>query len=100
MNYRDINDSNYQDNIKDGHKVVLFWADWCNFCKPMKQHLDKLNDKGYICFTCDIENSPKFAHESSLMTLPTVVIYDNGRESKRITGSKTYDQLLAEIESR
>lgn len=91
-----MNDQN-SDILNQHQHLVLFWAPWCRFCGQVKEYLPKLIEDGFSVFACDIEQSPELADRNALLSLPTIIFYDNGKETTRIVGAKTYEQTKSEL---
>jgi thioredoxin 1 len=91
-----INDKNYEDTINSGKHVVLFWAEWCQHCKPMKDILKDINLEDVKFYSCDFENEgAKIADQSGLQSLPTMIMYEDGREISRMPGKKTKEEVVS-----
>jgi protein disulfide-isomerase-like protein len=91
-----------EEQIKDGKKVVLFYADWCGHCKDLKPTWDevakKINkeEKRMLKVNCggskaeDKEITSKYDIDG----YPTIIIFENG-EPKHYKGGRSEEDLLA-----
>lgn len=76
-------------------KIVVadFWAEWCIPCRAVDEALKRLSNivsSPDIAFIrINIEENPDFAAEYSVLNLPTVIVFVNGKEHDRITGGAT-----------
>ena len=95
-----ITDSNFSEVLDKSNKaLVLFWADWCGACKAMKPMLEKAETEvGTPCYTCDIDEASEFTVGLNIKSLPTMVLFDKGKEYKRIVGSIPYQQFKKEFD--
>jgi thioredoxin 1 len=80
----------YITNMK---KIFLFTAEWCPGCKTLEPIMDKISatipvDKINIDYELDR------ARAANVMSVPTVVLAENGQEIKRFVGAKSYEQIL------
>jgi thioredoxin 1 len=96
-----IDSNNFDESIK-AHRVILidFWADWCRPCKMFSPILDEIS-KEYSLWIGKInadENKEKAA-EYNIISLPTTIIFENGKEIKRILGAKPKHIMIKELES-
>lgn len=89
-----INDDDYREKINEGRSLVLFWAEWCHFCHPMKEHIEQ-HESDTAVYTCDIDsNGAQFAHRVNILTLPTMIEFLDGKEITRRNGAMPKEELL------
>ncbi len=70
--------------------VVDFWASWCVPCKQIESVLEELSSKlkGKVKFVkVNIEESPDLASSYMVMSIPTLIVFNNGIPSAKKTGS-------------
>ena len=92
----ELNDENFNAEIKEGKVVVDCYADWCGVCRMMKPKVEELagKDTGYKFYLLNVDKCPKTAQELNILNLPTVIVYQDGEEVKR-----GKFEVLAEIEN-
>lgn len=97
-----LNDDNFQDTINKGVTLVDFYADWCGPCRmiaPIVEELAKeLNGKATIA-KLDVENAPKTSQNFQVTSIPTIILFKNGKEVQRVIGVKDKTALKKMIES-
>jgi len=98
----ELTDSNFQEMIvqSDQPAVVDFWAEWCAPCKMLAPTLNQVADetKGKVKVAkLNVDISPSTAAKYKIRSIPTVIIFRNGKESKRIIGIKPKDAYLKEL---
>lgn len=79
--------------------IFYFTADWCSPCKRMKPIAEDLN-REYSDINIkfiDVDSEIDFAKAFKIQSVPTLVLIDGDAESRRITGAKTKEELLAFI---
>ena len=96
-----ITSENFEE-IKNSGKPVLidFYADWCGPCRmlaPMIEEIDKETD-GVIIGKINVDDEPALAQEYSVMSIPTLVVLKDGKETRRSMGVRPKAQLLALLE--
>lgn len=95
-----VNTKNFEEVI-NSHKIILidFWAEWCRPCKMFSPILDEISAENSVWvgkINAD-ENQDKAA-EFNIVSLPTTIVFENGKEVKRILGAKPKHMMLKEIE--
>lgn len=95
-----LTDQNFQNQIKTGVTLVDFWAEWCMPCKMMAPVLntaaEELNGNATIG-KINIEQHSAMATKYKVRSIPTLILFKNGKEINRFVGGKTKDFLLKEI---
>jgi thioredoxin 1 len=76
--------------------IVDFHAEWCAPCKMMtpilRQVKSSLGDKVRI-LKIDVDKNPQLASKNSIRSVPTIKVYQNGRERWSASGVVQADQL-------
>jgi thioredoxin 2 len=81
--------------------VVDFWADWCGPCKAVAPELKKLASSyaGRIVIAkVDTDALGDVAGRYAIRSIPTLIRFDRGRESKRVSGAQSASALAAALE--
>ena len=71
---------------------MRFTASWCQPCKSLAKNLESVNTEIPI-EVVDIDVHTEVALENNIRAVPTLVMFHDGKETKRITGMKTTSQL-------
>lgn len=83
-----------------GEVIVDFFAPWCGPCQAMLPNVDKaagkFADKVKI-FKVDIEKDPDLAAKFSVLSVPTLIFFKNGKPVDQ-SGFLEEDQLSEKIE--
>lgn len=97
-----LNDENFQNEISNGVTLVDFYADWCGPCRmiaPIIEELaTELNGKASIA-KIDIESAQQTTSNFHVTSIPTIILFKNGQEVKRIVGLKDKETLRSMVES-
>ena len=72
---------------------VDFYADWCGPCKMLSPIMDELSDS-YKVYKVNVDSDEELAREYGVMSIPCVILFKNGKESKRSVGLTSLDNLL------
>ena len=89
-----INESNFNEEIAVGKVLVDFYADWCGPCKMLLPVLEESEEKiGIPIKKVNVDESTSIAREYGVMTIPTLILFDNGKEIKRNVGFVNVQEL-------
>ena len=77
--------------------IKYFSATWCGPCKSFKPVINEIASEGYSVQFIDIDQSPNTATQYSVMSVPTVIIEENGIEVDRFVGSIPKQQVLERL---
>ena len=99
-----INVSEFESNVenKDGVVLVDFFATWCGPCKMLAPVYSLLGEEmeGKADFLkVDIDESMELARQFSITTVPTVVVFKDGKEMDRLVGFIPKDSLKEKVEA-
>ena len=87
---------------RKGYALVDFWATWCQPCRMMAPVLEsaeqQLGDK--INFVkVDVDEQQQLAAEFDIMSIPTLVVFKDGKPVKRMSGYRPLDTFVEELKS-
>jgi len=95
-----LSDANFQVQVKNGVTLVDFWAAWCMPCKMMAPVLNEtaeaLGNTAKIA-KLDVDSNRESSAKYGVRSIPTLILFKNGKEVNRFVGVKSKDFLLKEI---
>ncbi len=88
--------------LNENNKVVLvdFWAVWCMPCQilhPVLDALEKEMGDTIKLAKVNVDEQREIAVEYGIMSIPTVIIFKNGKPVKQIIGAHQLDDYKAAI---
>ena len=104
INVTELTQDNFEKEITKSVKPVLvdFWAPWCMPCKLIAPTVEKLAEemKGKVSvLKANVDENPDIATELSIMNIPTLVLFKDGKEVLRIMGVNSKETIEAKINS-
>ena len=91
-----VNGKNFKEEIKNGVVLVDFFADWCGPCRMLAPVLEKLAKEisGQATIAkLDIDQYQEIASEYHIASIPTLILFKDGKEAGRIVGLRDANQL-------
>ncbi len=77
--------------------IVDFWADWCGPCKKLSPIISQIateNEGKLKVGKVNVDEQMALASKYKIMTIPTVILFQNGRVDKTAVGFKSKTDLL------
>ena len=85
---KQINAKEFEGEIKEGVCVVDFYATWCGPCKMMSPILEDIEKElGKVkFFKVDVDENEALARKFGIMSIPTIMVFENGEEREKHIG--------------
>lgn len=100
MAISNITEADYAQAVQTGKVVVDFWAPWCGPCKMqgalLEQKLAPENPEIAI-LKVNVDEEPGLAAKFGVMSIPTLVLYKDGKMIDRLVGLTKPDEILAKL---
>ncbi|HJB15249.1 MAG TPA: thioredoxin [Candidatus Blautia excrementipullorum] len=92
-----LTSQNFEQEVLKSEKPVLvdFWATWCGPCMRQGPIVEELAGEGYVVGKVDVDQEPGLAQQFQVMSIPTLIIFKDGKEAKRLVGLTPKNTLKA-----
>ena len=95
-----LTDSTFTDAVAGESPVLVdFWAEWCGPCRlvsPILEEIDRENDSITVA-KLNIDENPRTPAQFDVMSIPTMILFKDGVEKKRIVGARPKAAILQEL---
>lgn len=95
-----LSSENFKEEVLNSEKPVLvdFYADWCGPCNamaPVIEELAKELERKAKVGKINVDENSDIAVEYNVMSIPTLIVFKNGKEEKRLVGLRDKEELLS-----
>ena len=99
----DVTDQDFEERVLGSERPVLvdFWAEWCVPCHMVSPVVEEIGrDKGddLQVAKLNIDENPDITRRFGVMSIPTLMLFKDGKEIARVVGARGKDALLKEID--
>ena len=99
MSVQHVNSSNFETVVKQSEKPVLvdFWASWCGPCRMLSPIVDEVAEErsDVKVGKVNVDEQPDLAAQFGVMSIPTLLVFQNGRLVNQAVGARPKSGVLA-----
>lgn len=96
-----ITEKNFEEKTKSGLVLIDFFATWCGPCRMMSPILEEVGenlDGKVSIYKVDVDDDEKLARKFGVLSIPTLIIFKDGKQVDKKVGYIQADDLQAMIE--
>lgn len=83
-------------SASEGKAVLVdFWAPWCGPCRMQGPIVEEMAEAGFMVGKVNIDEESDLASQYRVMSIPTLIIFKNGKEAGRMVGVQSRQALEA-----
>jgi len=98
-NVKEITTENFKSEVESGVTLIKFGAPWCGPCRQLAPIIESLATEitNATVGDCNIDNNGELAQEFGIRSVPTTLIFKDGKLEDSVIGVETVAQLTARI---
>ena len=98
MAYITLTKDNFAQEVLRSEQTVLvdFWASWCGPCMALAPTVDEVAEEqtAVAVGKVNVDDEPELARQYRIMSIPTLMLFQNGEPVRREVGGKSKSELL------
>ncbi len=99
----EVNDANFEQEVLKSSLPVLvdFWAQWCAPCRMISPIVEEIGEdyEGRLkVVSLNVDDNPITASQYAVMSIPSLLIFQDGKEVERIVGALPKEYLVSKLE--
>jgi thioredoxin 1 len=98
---KNLGESNFSGVVSRGVALVDFWATWCGPCRQQLPILEAVAARlggGAVIAKVNVDEWPSIAGHYGVQSIPTLLLFKDGREVERFVGLQSEVTLLTAVE--
>ncbi|MCS7198412.1 MAG: thioredoxin [Candidatus Bipolaricaulota bacterium] len=98
-----VSESTFAQEVLQSSQPVLvdFYADWCGPCRaiaPIVEEIAREFNNKLKVVKLNVDQNPEIAMQYGVQSIPTLLLFKNGKEVERLIGYMSKSKLLSKLE--
>jgi len=100
MSVQKLNQNSFHNAIANGTALVDFYADWCGPCRMVSPIVDEIAEErsDITVGKVNVDDENALAMKYGVMSIPTLIVFQDGKEVHRIVGYRPKSAILAQLQ--
>lgn len=95
-----LHEQNFSQEINNKNiALVDFYADWCGPCQMLSPVIDEIakEREDIVVGKVNVDEEGLLASDYGVMSIPTLLVFENGKEKARLVGVRPKEEILAAL---
>ena len=95
MEVLEITENEFDEKIKNNKVLIDCYAPWCGPCRALSPIIDEIagENENVTFYKLNVDNANNVARQFGIMSIPTILVFENGELKNKSVGFKGKEQI-------